>query len=180
MFFKKVILSIFATLCLHGSAFCFTIINQTNSERVLRIQEAYRPQADKPGNLAYPVPFDPNPHEISIPANSAHIFHLREPCTVLLVDVVTIEKTFTNTTTNTTNTTTNTATTCYGPYGYQGSNETLLTDEWGLIIHKPIENQTKSFFDRYNIKQDYGIKCLHPKLLEKVTSLEELPEELMN
>jgi hypothetical protein len=84
---------------------------------------------------------------------------------------------------------TSTKTTCYEPYSYQGSYETHITDDWGLVIHKPIENQKPgSFFDpdyarksyiaRQNLEQGYGIKCLHPKLLEKITSLAELPEEL--
>jgi hypothetical protein len=80
---------------------------------------------------------------------------------------------------------------CYEPYDYDGENETLLTDDWGIVIHKPMiqENLDSPFDPNYiyrvymnqKSKEDgYGIKCLHPKLLEKITSLEDLTEELLN
>lgn len=89
-------------------------------------------------------------------------------------------------------TTTSKMTTCYEPYDYDGVNESdpveepNLTDKWGLVIHKPIVGRqfaANDFYGRYraeqNIKQGYGIKCLHPKYLAKVTSLTELPKELV-
>lgn len=169
-----------------GSLFGFDIFNLTNSEKVLQLQEAHRPQADKPGNLAAPIPVGYSPYEVSIPANSMHTFRLREPCSVLLVSVVTT-KTVKKGDSETVST--STMTTCYEPYSYQGRYETHITDDWGLVIHKPIENQNPvSFFDpdyarksyiaQRNLEQGYGIKCLHPKLLEEITSLEELSEEL--
>jgi hypothetical protein len=180
---KKILPSVLAVLCFHGSAFSFTIINQTDSEKVLQLQEAYRPESDQPGNRSFPEPLREESHEITIPAHSKATIDLTEPCPVLLVGVVTTEGGFILSTTNT-------MTTCYEPYGYKGSDETLLTDEWGIVIHKPLEipkhvpfsNVTEQFRKAYtaqrSIEQGYGIKCLHPKLLEQVTSLEELPEEL--
>jgi hypothetical protein len=180
---KKILPSVLSALCLHGSAFGFTIINQTDSEKVLEIQEAYRPESDQPGNRAFPEPLQEKAHEITIPAHSKATVNLREPCPVLLVGVVTTEGEFILSKTSTT-------TRCYEPYGYKGSDETLLTDEWGIVIHKPLgvpkhvpfsnvtEQFRKAYIAKQNLEQGYGIKCLHPKMLEQVTSLEELPEEL--
>lgn len=183
MVLKKILPSVLAVLSFHGSVFGFTIINQTDSEKVLKLQEAYRPESDQPGNRAFPEPLREESHEISIPAHSKATVNLTEPCPVLLVGVVTTKGGFILSRTDT-------KTTCYEPYGYQGSDETLLTDEWGIVIHKPIgfpkhvsfsnisERVRKVNLAKKNLEQGYGIKCLHPKLLEQVTSLEELPEEL--
>jgi hypothetical protein len=186
MFLKRIVPTILVAFSTQSSLFGFEIFNLTNSEKVLQLQEAYRPQADKPGNLAAPIPVGYSPYEVSIPANSMHTFRLREPCSVLLVSMVTTKTTIKG---HSETVSTSTATTCYEPYSYQGSYETHITDDWGLVIHKPIENQKPgSFFDpdyahksyiaRRNLEQGYGIKCLHPRLVEKITSLEELPEEL--
>lgn len=186
MVLKKIVLVLLLAFGSQTSLFAFDIFNLTSSEKVLELQEAYRPQADKPGNLAAPIPLGYSPSRVSIPANSMHTFRLREPCSVLLVSMVT---TTTVTQGDEETVSTSTTTTCYEPYSYQGSYETHITDGWGLVIHKPIENQKPvSFFDtdyarrsflaRRNLEQGYGIKCLHPRLLEKITSLEELPEEL--
>ena len=186
MFLKRIVPTILVVLSTQSSVFGFEIFNLTNSEKILRLQEAYRPQADKPGNLAAPIPVGYSPYEVSIPANSMHTFRLRESCSVLLVSMVTNKTTKEG---HSETVSTSTATTCYEPYSYQGSYETHITDDWGLVIHKPIENQKPgSFFDldyahksyiaRQNLERGYGIKCLHPRLVEKMTSLEVLPEEL--
>lgn len=186
MFFKKILPTMLVALSAQGSLFGFDIFNLTNSEKVLQIQEAYRPEADQPGNLATAIPIGYEPYEVSIPANSIHAFHLRESCSVLLVSVVATKviKQGGNETVST-----RTSTTCYEPYSYQGSDETLITDDWGIVVHKPIANQKpmsafdpdyayKSYIALRNSEQGYGIKCLHPNLVKKITSLEELPEEL--
>jgi hypothetical protein len=78
---------------------------------------------------------------------------------------------------------------CYEPYSYQGMKEDFVTDDWGLVIHKPMplpkprsfldpDYLNQSFVERMNKERGYGIKCLHPKLLEKVSSFDELPEEV--
>src|SRR5690348_9768528 len=93
MFLKRIVPTILVALSTQSSLFGFEIFNLTNSEKVLQLQEAYRPQADKPGNLAAPIPVGYSPYEVSIPANSMHTFRLREPCSVLLVSMVTTKTT---------------------------------------------------------------------------------------
>ena len=184
MLFKKIVPSLLAMLCFHGSAFGFTIINQTDSDKVLEIQEAYRPESDQPGKVPFPEPLRGEAHKISIPAHSSSTINLTEPCPVLLVSVVTMEVSWGVLTK------TNKVTTCYEPYGLDDKDETLLTDDWGIVIHKPFAVSTrpsgsnygeyfrKKYIAENNLKQGYGIKCLHPQYLEQVTSLEEFPEEL--
>ena len=180
---KKIVPSLLTVLCFHGSVFGFTIINQTDSEKVLEIQEAYRPQSNEPGNRAFPEPLGEKAHELTIPAHSKATVNLTEPCPVLLVGVVTTEGGFIASKTSTT-------TRAYEPYAHNGIDEPLLTDEWGIVIHKPLgipkhepsstarERFRKAYIAKQNLEQGYGIKCLHPKMLELVTSLDELPEEL--
>lgn len=185
MFFKKMLPAVLVALSAQSSLFGFTIINQTNSEKVLVIQEAYRPNND-PGK--YPLPLGFSPYEVAIPPNSIYTFSLRERCPVLLVSVVMTKVVKKD---DGECTSTSRSTTCYEPYSYQGKFETDITDDWGIVIYKPITNQKpipfydpyyahRTFQARQNLQQGYGIKCLHPGLLEKVTSLEELPEELTN
>ncbi len=166
------------------SAFALTIINQTDSKKNIEIEEAYRPEANRPGDLAAPISLVYKPQKIKVKANSICTIQLNVSCPVLLVGVTTIKK-------NSKLSTESTVVTCYEPYDYQGQSETLLTDDWGIVIHKPIirENLGSPFDPNYsyrlfmsqrNKEDGYGIRCLHPKLLEKVTSLEDLTEELLN
>jgi len=186
MFLTRIVPTILMALSTQSSLLGFDIFNLTNSEKVLQLQEAYRPQAEKRGNLAAPISMGYSPYEVTIPANSMQTFRLREDCSVLLVSVVTTKTVKKG---DSESVSTSIMTTCYEPYSYQGSYERHITDDWGLVIHQPIENQKpgsffdpdyayKSFIARRNLEQGYGIKCLHPRLLEKITSLEELPEEL--
>lgn len=186
MFAKKMITAVLLMFSVQGQVFGFVICNLTDSEKVLEIQEAYRPRSDKPGNLASPIPLDYSSYEVSVPAHSSHVFSLREPCSVLLVSVITT-KTIKEDDHETV--TKSKSTTCYTPYSYQGLSQTHITDDWGLVIHKPIPSQRlgspfdrdyayRMFTARQNLAQGYGIKCLHPNLLETITSLEDLPEEL--
>ena len=186
MIFKKIVPALLVALSIQASLFGFDIFNLTSSEKVLKIQEAYRPESDKSGNLAAPTPIGDDPYEVTIPGNSLHTFRLRESCTVLLVSVVTTKTIKKG---DIEMVSTRAATTCYEPYDDEDNHQTHITDHWGIVIHKPIENQKPvSFFDRdyayknfiaqRNLAQGYGIKCLHPNLLKKITSLEELPAEL--
>jgi hypothetical protein len=183
---KKVLLSSLALMTLQGSAFALMIINQTDYEKVVQVQEAKRPLADKPGNMASPVSIGYKPYEITLPAHSAVMMQLREACPVLLVGVVTTKVTADA---KGERRSTSTTKTVYEPYGYQGQEETNFSDDWGFVIHKPLpmpqfrgafdsSYSSKLFFARRNLEQGYGIKCVHPLLLEKITSLDELPEEL--
>lgn len=187
MFYKKICtLIIFMIVFFQSqSIFAFTIINQTDSEKILKIQEAYRPVSE--GNLNAPVPIGHLPHEITVPSKSVYYLDLVEPCPVLLVGVKTIVEEMETDTGRFCRTTT--TTTCYEPYECGDQKESLINDGWGLVIHNPILNPNlgNSFSPNYFVKkhqweqtkkQGYGIKCLHPKLLEKVNSLDELPEDL--
>lgn len=166
--------------------FAFTIINQTDSEKVLIIQEAYRPQAVKSGDLSSPEPIG-EPLEITVPAKNFSYFDLPEPCSVLLISVKTIE--VTTTSEGKIRTTTSTTTSCYEPYNHNGQKANLINDEWGIVIHNPLEKPNlgnilskdyfiKQFLWQQTKKQGYGIKCLHPLLLAQIDSLDALPEEL--
>ncbi|HEY5259064.1 MAG TPA: hypothetical protein VIJ46_00325 [Rhabdochlamydiaceae bacterium] len=183
---KKILFSSVALLSLQGSAFGLTIINQTDAEKILQVQEAKRPPADKSGNVEFPASIGCEPYEIAVPAHSAVMMELREACPVLLIGVVTTEVTMDA---DGEIESTSTSTTCYEPYGYQGQEETHFSDDWGIVIHKPLPMPqirggfdssyfSKLYFAKRNLEQGYGIKCVHPILLGKVTSLEELPEEL--
>lgn len=201
MFSKKILPALCLAVSAHGALFGFTIINQTDTERVVQIQEAYRPESKTSGTLATPVPFFESPNEMTIPPHSVHTFSLRKSCPVVLVSLVTTEvvqecdnekcESDECDCEKSDHELVHTRTTCYGSYNYRGRIEPDITDEWGIVIHKPILNQKPAFFldpdyflksylAKQNLEQGYGIKCLHPALLEKVSSLEELPEELTN
>ncbi len=93
MYMKKILLSSLALLTLEGSAFGLTIINQTDADKVVQVQEAKRPPTDKPGNLASPVSLGYELYEITVPAHSAVMMHLREACPAVLFGVVTTKVT---------------------------------------------------------------------------------------
>lgn len=162
---------------LSQSAFAVTIINQTDSDKVIKIQEAYRPDPDKPGDLAAPISFGYPSEEIKIAALSIQTIPLRTNSPVLLVTIISQKK-------DDKKSTTTEITTCYEPYVFQDQQEEYFTDDWGFVIHKPIEGKYLPFSNpnywdlEMAKKQGYGIKCFHPLLLVKITSLEELPEDL--
>ena len=196
MFYKKLFTALIITLISTTQPiFAFTIINQTDLKKVLIIEEALeRKEVIRKGahvqttteveSLGHP------PHKITILPKTIVHFDLKEPCTDLIVGVktVTVKKGKGKKTKNTI-----TSSTAYGVYDYQEDQpETHITNAWGLVIHNPLPMPNVDnldyfdFFERMNVKrawentkeQGYGIKCLHPKLLEKVTSLDELPAEL--
>ena len=168
-------------LAIGQSLFALAIINQTDSMKMIEIEEAYRPASDKPGDLAAPLSLGYGSQTIQIAAHSVVEIRLRAPCKVLLVSVVTETKKGNETITSK-------MATCYEPYIFQNHKEEYFNDSWGFVIHKPVGEQRLSLLDSdYMAKkmafesekrQGYGIKCLHPLLLLEVTSLEELPEEL--
>jgi hypothetical protein len=156
------------------SIFAITIINQTDSVKIIKLEEAYRPEPQQPGDLEAPISLGFLPQQIKIAAHSVEKIQLRAPARVLMIGITTKTKKGSETITTT-------STTCYEPY--QG--EEYFNDEWGIVIHKPTPAKFKSSFDPYsffiqqtNEKQGYGILCLSPLLLAKITSLEELPEDL--
>jgi hypothetical protein len=176
--FNKVILAfIVGIFGLSQPVFAITIINQTDSDKIIKIEEAYRPASDKPGDLAAPISLGYRSEKIKIPAHSIQTIPLKATAPVLLVTVISKKK-------DDKKTTTTENTTCYEPYDFQDQQEEYFTDDWGFVIHKPIEGKYLPFSNRnyWDLemakKQGYGIKCFHPLLLVKVTSLEELPEDL--
>lgn len=186
MYLKNSLFVLIASFGFCESAFGLTIINQTDSKKNIEIEEAYRPEAKRPGDLAAPISLVYKPQKIQVEANSICTIQLNVSCPVLIVGVTTIKKNSTHSTPSIT-----TVLMCYEPYGYQGQNETLFTDDWGIVIHKPMigENLGSPFDPNYSYRlylsekskeYGYGIRCLHPKLLKKVTSSEDITEELLN
>ncbi len=166
---------IFSLIAIGQSVFSFTLINQTDREKVMTIEEAYRPSSNKPGNLAAPISLGYKPQKVKMDAHSRIDIRLRESCPTLLVSVITNQGKKKQT-----------VTTFYDAYEVNGS-ESLFTEDWGLVIHKPFESKVSLLdpdhqFKRYLAEQDrkrgYGIKALKPNLLAKVVSMEELPDEL--
>jgi len=158
------------------SIFAFTIINQTDSEKVIRIQEAFRPHSDRPGNLAAPIPFGVPARQITIAPHCREIILLQSTPTVLLVTIITKKK-------NGRRTKTIEETTCHETFPFQDRFEDEFNDDWGLVIHKPIREDCFPFFNdrwilRRELEQGFGIRCLHPLLLGTITSMEELSEEV--
>lgn len=174
---KLIFTLLFGMLCLSQSMFAITIINQTDSDKTIKIEEAYRPAPEKPGDLDNPISLGCQPEKITILAHSIQTIPLKTTPPILLVTVINKKK-------NGKKTTTTEQTTCYEPYDFKDQREEYFNDDWGLVIHKPIEGKhlpfsDPNYWDLETVKrQGYGIKCLHPLLLVKVTSLEELPEEL--
>ena len=92
MSLKNIIFFIAIVFSMTSSVFAFTIINQTETEKVLKLEEAYRPISKTPGRTEFPVPFANSSHEITIPSQSVYTTQI-EPCSVLLISVITTEKT---------------------------------------------------------------------------------------
>lgn len=162
---------------LHQSVLAITVINQTDTAKVIKIEEAYRPVSDRPGNLAAPLSYGYRSKKIKLAAHSLREIPLQTTPPVLLVTVFEKKKGR--------NKTEETFETSYfEPYDFQDQQAECFNDDWGFVIHHPIKGETLPFFDpHYSYlerakKRGYGIKCLHPQLLIKVTSLEKLPEDL--
>jgi len=161
----------------------FAVINQTTTDKNLEIFEAQRPTSDKPTELKWPEPLNPKkPHTLKVPAKSKALCSI-QPCSVILVSVVTTTKQRNGLKKSTT---TSKTTTCYEPYNCdvtKDANGAKIDNNWGLVIHNPLPAKANDdWMTRYHKGKQtecgYGIKCLHPKDLEKVTSLDELPQEL--
>lgn len=169
---KKILIACLGVLALSQSLSAITIINQTDVERTIQIEEAYRPAPDQAGETKSPVPLlKESPKAVKIAAHSMQSIPLRTEATVLLVHVT--EKTRAKKKVTTTK-----STTCYEASSYQvypddENRVVTFTDEWGFVIHKPT-----SRCGYWTQQQGYGIMCFTPSLLAEVTSLDELPEEL--
>ena len=178
---KTILTFSLALLGLCQSAFAITFINQTNSVKRFEVVEAYRPVPEKAGDLAAPKSLGHTPKKITLAPHSQATLHLKSTPNVLLIS--TIKKTVKGK-----KTTTLKETLCFEPYDFQNQPENHFHDAWGFVIHKPLEEQPLSISDPdYFLKKrdledvkerGYGIMCLHPLLLIKVTSVEMLPKEL--
>ncbi len=176
---RKIGVFFLGVIGLWQSLFAITIINQTDSSRTIELEEAYRPVPVKPGDLAAPVSLGYKAQKVKVAPHSVEKIPLREPCSVLLMSVINETKKGKKT---------ESIKTCYEPYSLEGEDEQYFNDDWGFVIHKPIQGKSLSLFDpdyyskKWTMeqaeKQGYGIMCLHPLLLIKITSLEELPEDL--
>lgn len=166
-----------------NAAYAFTVINQTDAEKMLIIREAKFVQIKNGSEVR---PLDLPPHEMTIPPKQIYTFDLTESCTNLLISVVSFqERVIDNKIVGTKSTTT----TAYVPYNYQGVKATHITNDWGVVVHNPTpqpdfgdwhssQYYSKRFDWEQSVENGYGIKCLHPKALEKVASMDELPKEL--
>lgn len=174
---KLSLLFLAGVLSFSQSLFAITIINQTDSAKTIRLEEVYRPTADKHGDLAAPIPFGNSSTKITIAPHAMQKIPLKNAPRVLLFTVISSKKKGKKTKTTE-------VTTCYEPYDYDDHQE-CFNDDWGFVIHKPLDGFVLPFTDflqqmKYENeqKQGYGIKCLHPLLMIKVTSLKEFPEDL--
>lgn len=180
--------SVLTTLLIGVSqlAFAFTVINQTDAEKVMEIESAYRSESGKPGVVGGLLDTAQASYKFTIPGKSIYTFTLTDACPEIIVSVMTVTPTATGSSTSTFKS-------YYGPYEYHGEDDKLLTDDWGLVISNP--NPTpiryleggidRNAFRRESMRKidvvrGCSIKCLHPGLLEKVTSMDVLPEELQN
>ncbi len=166
-FFRQALLLSLCTLIYSQSLSAFLIINQTDKDRVLTLQEAFRPPAEKPGNKERPIPINDSPEQLTIPAKSIFDTDI-VPCGVLIVNMIhsyeegnsVVESTMA---------------TCYEPYSLGWFRVREITDDWGLVIHDPIKTPNQ-FLPPW--AKEYNIKLVHPDILNKINSLDELPEEL--
>lgn len=177
------LIALVALFLAENAANAFTVMNQTDAEKMLIIREAKFVQTSSGSEVQ---PLDKPPHEMTIPPKQIYTFDLTESCTNLLISVVSFqERVIDNKVVGTQSTTTM----AYAPYNYQGLKSTHITNEWGVVVHNPTpmpdfgdwrstQYYSKKFRWDQSVKDGYGIKCLHPNALEKVTSLDELPKEL--
>ena len=173
-------------LVVANQASAFTIINQTKYDTDLTIIEAccsiskYDPNA-----LGDPEPLS-EPHDITVPAKSQIEITLTRECPVLIVRATTgMCKKVLDSSSNLVIRRIEEAKiieSFYRPYSYQYDWSPYITNEWGLVIHEPAAVQLCDFSrargdKQFDAQRGYGIKCLHPLLLEK-TTVDQLPEEL--
>lgn len=173
MFNRLILLILVGLFGSSQSAFAITIISQTDSEKEVEIEEAYRPASDKPGSLVSAKSFGYPSKKITIAAHSVGTIPLSTTSPLLLVRVL-----------NKTKNSREMRESSFESYDFEDQQADEFNDDWGFVIHKPIVGKSLSFFDpnywtfEYAKQRGYGIKCLHPLLLFQVTSLEELPEDL--
>lgn len=169
---------IFITLAFITSMQAFTVINQTGEERFLSLQEAYRPTPEQFNGSSFPLAYNKEPITVALAPHSVKEVKLRRNCPVLLIEVLSTEITEDKQTQICRQT-------CDEPYDYQGDDYTEFTNDWGLVIYSPndledpgFKNFSKHFHYKMTLKQGYGIKALHPKLLELTNETGQLPYAL--
>ncbi len=179
--FGKIILFFIASVST-CHIYSFTIVNQTDEKKTISIEEAYRPKSEDPRQKLAPVSLGHSPIDLTIEPKSAMEFDLRESCSVLLVNVTSVQK---SSNSHMTSTSSVKRQTCYEPYNHQGENYHQFTDDWGLLFYQPEDLPEISkrdihayFTRRAALEQGYGIKCLHPIFLESVSPSGSLPEVL--
>lgn len=168
---KKILCAGLGVFGLFQSLSAITVINQTDTEKVIQIVEAYRPE---PGKFPAAL-LKEDPEAVTVAPHSIQTIPLRTQTALLLVSITTTKKTEEGVTTDK-------VTTCYAPCKHGNQKAEFFSDDWGFVIHKPVVKKSAGVMDHFNFvqakKNGYGIKCFDPLLLSKVTSLEELPEEL--
>lgn len=159
------------SLCLLGLVYsqslsAFLVINQTDKDRLVELQEAYRP-GQAAGQWAMPIALNDSPEQLRVPAKAIVETEILS-CEVLLVSVV--EHSNTGNVERTSR-----MTKAYSPYSLDSSTVREITDDWGIVFHKPV-GTPNPFLPPW--AKEYGIKLIHPDLISKIESMDELPAEL--
>jgi|SRR5579859_983345 len=150
------ILSLIGALTVSSTLSAFIIINDTDVEQVLKLQEmGKRPQptAEKP--VRAPKPYNKRLKIVTVPAHSTVECSLTL-CYFLNCGFVTMNKKGNTTTTHT-------STRLYGP----DDEETQITTHWGLVVYKtPQQSDLDSMWERFN-NDPYSARLLTPDEIEK-------------
>lgn len=161
--FKRALLFGFCALACHQPLQAFLVVNQTDKDRVLSLQEAYRPVPTES-----PVPLNKKAKKITVPAHSSTIVEMT-PCSVLLLNTFETPAKKKKKAVK--------LTSCYEPYHMDGSDAAEMTNDWGLVIHLSDTKPNPFLPDSAN---EYGVKLVHPDLLNQVDPYGGLPIELQS
>ncbi len=150
---------LFATQPLSG----FTIINQTDSKRVLVIQEAYRPDSDLQRKLlCTPEPLHPNKHKVTVPPRSFVEMDI-DPCPVLMIS--TKKKSSKKKRFGGSKTSKSSSTFCFERYEVRDGAVHSFDNDWGLVLFEGPTGRLEA-------------KTVRPELVDQIDPDGELPDEL--
>lgn len=157
-FLSKLLCTIAANFMLAHPLSAFTIINQTKENRVVYLQESYRPTAQNLGDLERPIPLNTKPNKLIIPAKSlisAKISH----CSILVVKEGYLKGS-------------SLRSRCFEPYSIDSNKEKEIADDWGILIIQSNENASS------RINTGCSMKLVHPKLVRLIGSVDSYPKDL--
>lgn len=155
---KRVMFLVAGMIVLSQSLSAFAVVNQTDKDRVVILQEASRPPpARYPGWLEMPVAVDPIQRMVRVPAHKLVAVDL-EPCSVLLVhmvewpirDGIPQESHYAS---------------CYEPYSVGQPEPTSIENDWGLVIYDPAKSGSAK---EGTWPSEYDIRLVHPEFVGAV------------